>query len=91
MPNYSYVRICADDDGESHFEDVTVEFSEADYAPPAPPMFVWGLTSRTRNPLSRGGNWLGRYLASSSSSAVHGVFERNGRFRFLTESSERLL
>ncbi len=33
-----YVRMFADDDGESHFEDVEVEFSDLDYAPPAPPL-----------------------------------------------------
>ena len=33
-----YTRLYADDAGESHFEDVTVEFQEMDYAPPSPPM-----------------------------------------------------
>ncbi len=42
MPNYSYVRIYTDDDGDSHFEDVTVELAEAHYAPPAPPAFTGG-------------------------------------------------
>ena len=42
MPDYTYVRIHADDNGESHFEDVAIEFSEADFAPPAPPAFVSG-------------------------------------------------
>ena len=40
MPNYSYVRIYADDSGESHFEDVGIELSEVDFAPPAPPAFA---------------------------------------------------
>lgn len=42
MPNYSYVRVYADDSGESHFEDVAIELSEVDFAPPAPPAFVSG-------------------------------------------------
>ncbi len=33
-----YTRLYADDAGESHFEDVLVEFQEVDYAPPSPPM-----------------------------------------------------
>jgi quercetin dioxygenase-like cupin family protein len=31
-----YARIYADEAGESHFEDVPVELSPVDYAPPAP-------------------------------------------------------
>ncbi len=33
-----YTRLYADAAGESHFEDVEVEFEEVDYAPPSPPM-----------------------------------------------------
>jgi hypothetical protein len=33
-----YVRMFADDEGESHFEDVEVGFSDLDYAPPPPPL-----------------------------------------------------
>ena len=36
MPNYT--RVYADGDGESHFEDVQVEVTYVDFAPPAPPM-----------------------------------------------------
>ncbi len=39
-PDHSYVRIYADDEGESHFEGVEIELSEADFAPPAPPVSV---------------------------------------------------
>ena len=42
MPDYSYVRIYADENGESHFEDVVIELSEADFAPPEPPAFISG-------------------------------------------------
>lgn len=42
MSDYSYARIYADDNGESHFDDVSIELSEADFAPPAPPAFVSG-------------------------------------------------
>ena len=35
-----YTRLYADADGESHFEDVAVELSSVDFAPPAPPLDV---------------------------------------------------
>ncbi len=35
-----YVRLKADKAGESHFEQVTLDLSEADYRPPAPLLFV---------------------------------------------------
>jgi hypothetical protein len=33
-----YIRLYADDHGESHFEDVEIDLSLTDYAPPAPPL-----------------------------------------------------
>ncbi len=33
-----YTRIYADENGESHFEDVEVKFKSIDFAPPAPPL-----------------------------------------------------
>ncbi len=33
-----YIRIYCDDSGDSHFEDVSVEVSPVDYAPPALPL-----------------------------------------------------
>ena len=42
MPNYSYVRIFADSDGESHFEDVVGDMVPTDFAPPAPPTHTGG-------------------------------------------------
>ena len=33
-----YTRIWSDGEGESHFEDVEISMSSADYAPPAPPL-----------------------------------------------------
>ncbi len=35
-----YTRIYADGDGETHFEDVSVPLSPADFAPPAPPLDI---------------------------------------------------
>jgi hypothetical protein len=33
-----YVRLYADSNGESHFEDVEVDLASVDFAPPAPPL-----------------------------------------------------
>ena len=33
-----YIRLYADAEGESHFEELEVQFETADYAPPAPPL-----------------------------------------------------
>jgi hypothetical protein len=33
-----YVRIYADEDGESHFEDVQIAYHETDFVPPTPPV-----------------------------------------------------
>jgi hypothetical protein len=35
-----YVRLHADKNGDSHFEDATLTLDEADYRPPAPLVFV---------------------------------------------------
>ncbi len=36
----SIIRLWADDEGESHFEDVELAFEEADFVPPAPPVLM---------------------------------------------------
>ena len=36
----TYLRIYADDEGESHFEDVELAFQRADFVPPAPPVLM---------------------------------------------------
>ena len=38
MSEFKYVRLFAGPDGESHFEDVAVEFTSVFSAPPAPPL-----------------------------------------------------
>ena len=35
-----YVRLYADADGETHFQQVPLDFDEADYRPPSPMVFV---------------------------------------------------
>lgn len=35
-----YVRLTVDSDGETHFQDDTLELNEADYRPPAPLLYV---------------------------------------------------
>lgn len=36
----SFMRIYADADGESHFEDLDIPFETADFVPPAPPVLL---------------------------------------------------
>ncbi|NHZ86883.1 MAG: cupin domain-containing protein [Planctomycetia bacterium] len=38
--NLKYVRVYTDSIGESHFEDLTIDLNEIDFAPPAPPIFT---------------------------------------------------
>ncbi len=47
MSKFTYVRLYADEDGESHFEDVSVDLELVEFAPPAPPVFVGGAEAAT--------------------------------------------
>ena len=38
--NLKYVKIHADENGDTHFQDVEVSLEDADYAPPAPPIAI---------------------------------------------------
>lgn len=40
MQSYKYIRLYADDTGESHFEDLEIELAPGDFAPPAAPLNV---------------------------------------------------
>ncbi len=54
------VRLYADQDGESHFEDITVTLEEVDFAPPAAPLNVAALFDATSCSLvSAGADWGG--------------------------------
>jgi pimeloyl-ACP methyl ester carboxylesterase len=57
-----YIRVYADDEGESHFEDVEIELSSVDFAPPAPPLELSALTDVSkfgilRAPAGWAGDW----------------------------------
>ena len=57
-----YVRVYADAAGESHFEDVDVELTPVDYAPPAPMMELSAVVPATgfafvRMPAGWDGDW----------------------------------
>ena len=55
-----YTRVYADKNGESHFEDVAVEFKSIDFAPPAPPLDISEFTPATRYALLRAPiGWVG--------------------------------
>jgi hypothetical protein len=36
----TYMRLYADEEGESHFEDMEITFQETDFVPPAPPVLL---------------------------------------------------
>jgi hypothetical protein len=39
-----YTRVYTDDEGETHFEDVTIDFFSVDFAPPAPALNLSGFS-----------------------------------------------
>ena len=46
-------RLYNDSDGESHFEEIEVEFSSVDFAPPAPPLDLSEFRDATRVAIMR--------------------------------------
>lgn len=57
-----YIRVYADENGESHYEDVEVELTARDFAPPAPPLQLSPMTPATgvafvRFPVGWDGDW----------------------------------
>lgn len=48
MLQTSYVRLFADEQGESHFEEIVVALAPVDFAPPAPPLHVGTLFAAAR-------------------------------------------
>jgi hypothetical protein len=40
MKRAKYIRLYADESGESHFEDLEIELDPMDYAPPASPLNI---------------------------------------------------
>src|SRR5262245_61304248 len=44
----NYVRLYADANGESHFEDVEIDLASTNYAPPAPPLDLSPFTPATQ-------------------------------------------
>jgi len=63
----SYTRLFADDEGESHFADITVELVLAEFAPPAPPMGVSSPLPATQAAFMNGpAGWTGDWHVSSA-------------------------
>jgi hypothetical protein len=61
MHRAEYVRLFADEQGESHFEDVEVQLNPVDFAPPAPPLHIAALFPAERCGFLRAQpNWDGR-------------------------------
>lgn len=62
----TYSRLYSDSSGESHFEDVTVELSEVDFAPPAPALLLAEFGPAVRAALLGGAaGWEGEWHRSS--------------------------
>ena len=58
----TYTRVYADETGESHYEDIEVELTPRDFAPPAPPLHLSPMTPATgvafvRFPAGWDGDW----------------------------------
>ena len=65
--NAIYTRLFADADGESHFEDITVELALADFAPATPPMGMSQSTPATESAFISGPTgWTGDWHVSSA-------------------------
>jgi hypothetical protein len=48
MRRATYVRLYADEEGESHFDEVEVDLRPTDFAPPAPPLHIAALFPAAR-------------------------------------------
>lgn len=53
------VRVYADSDGESHFDDADIQLSPVDFAPPAPPLNVSDVKEARYGFLSAPTGWFG--------------------------------
>ena len=63
----NYTRLFADGDGESHFEDVTVELVLATFAPATPPMGVSSSMAAMESAFIGGpSGWIGDWHVSSA-------------------------
>jgi hypothetical protein len=63
----NYTRLFADETGESHFEDITVELALANFAPSTPPMGVSSSMPATRSAFIGGpSGWTGDWHVSSA-------------------------
>ena len=54
MPHGHYVRLFADERGESHFEEIVIDLGPADFAPPAAPLHIAALFPATACGLAGG-------------------------------------
>ena len=62
----TYTRLYSDQDGESHFEDLTVELTAVDYAPPAPALLFADLGAAAHAAFLGGpADWEGEWHRSS--------------------------
>jgi len=63
----TYMRLFADESGESHFEDIDVELAFAEFAPTAPPMGASAFMAALESGFIGGpGGWTGDWHVSSA-------------------------
>lgn len=83
----SYVRIYADEAGESHFDEVSVEQQSVDYAPPAPALSASAPESAAKWLLLSGeAGWDGRWHPSPVRQFMIGL---SGHFELEASDGER--
>jgi hypothetical protein len=58
--HFTYARLYCAPDGNTHFQDVTVELSKTNFAPPAPPIHIGSDFATSRGVLRRLRRGLGR-------------------------------
>lgn len=82
-----YVRLYADDAGETHFEDVEVGLSSADLAPPAPPLDVSSFVDASRFAFLRApAGWFGDWHPAP---ARQFLVVTNGTFEVSVSTGEK--
>ena len=74
-----YIRLFADDDGESHFEDVEIEFAESEYTSSAAPVGLSAMSPVTQfGFMNAPAGWESDWHPSSARNffvVIHGVWE----------------
>lgn len=66
----TYARLYADDQGESHFEDVAIDLTLTEYAPPAPPLGLSPFSPATQFGFMSAGRLVERLASNLSAESL---------------------